>query len=59
MEAAGEILLHFIGSIINISSDAVNSLDMLNVSETVKDSINSLEERLADGQYGYGLHLPA
>ena len=49
MKVAGELLLHLIGSIINISCDAINSLDMLNVSETVKESINNLEERIADG----------
>ena len=49
MKVAGELLLHLIGSIINISCDAINSLDMLNVSETVKESINNLEERIAGG----------
>ena len=49
IKAAVELFLHLIGSIINISSDAVNSLDMLNVRDTVKECINKLEDRITDG----------
>ena len=54
MKAVGQFFLHLIGSIINVSSDAINSLDMIgcNVSNKVGEGINTVTDGIMDGIKG-------